>query len=188
MTWKTPGGERVLSPPEAALFASCVEVMIDFHRDGCDVELYCDVLVTGPFERLTDPEKYTVLEQVTYQLLSATPLLPKLTAVNESCVYYVFSWLKAQFDNQIEFSEDVFGQKVLAALAAGVAEAEQEEEGEDAASAADLAGDGVPGRSKVGRCSGVHRRQDSVGQGLRDGGHVSGPGTQRRRNDGQDAN
>ncbi len=62
-------------------------------------DLSDDPLISAPFERLKRNEKYAVLEEVTRALLSETPTCPKLTAINESAIYYVYRWLAEQFDD-----------------------------------------------------------------------------------------
>ncbi|KAJ3295000.1 hypothetical protein HK104_003111 [Borealophlyctis nickersoniae] len=128
MTWKTVKSDRVLSPPEAKLWCSCIATMIDSHRDT--VDLWSDEpgfkdkddglsfgnpIIKGPFERLSTPEQYTVLEQVTKALIQPTPTPPELTAINESAIYYVYRWLFLQFE-QDEFGEEVWGEDVLDVL------------------------------------------------------------------------
>lgn len=69
----------------------------------------------GPFERLTDPQKYSVLEAATIALTQPTDTCPELTALNESAIYYVYAWLKQQFSDDVEIGEDAWGEVLLAA-------------------------------------------------------------------------
>ncbi|KXZ43403.1 hypothetical protein GPECTOR_91g557 [Gonium pectorale] len=102
--------------------------MIDMANDSGEGLNFGIPLIVGAFERLSLPQKYTVLEQVTRALLQPTPACPSLTAVSESAIYYVYAWLQMEFDD-VEGGEYVWGAKVLAALREG-AEAD-EPTGED---------------------------------------------------------
>lgn len=119
MTWNTSQGKRVLGPVEGRLFADCLGTMMDMAEDGIDAgsrKLNFGLpLVVGPFQRLTEPQKYAVLEDVTTALLTPTPSVPRLSAVNESAIYYVFRWLYQQFDD-LEAGEEIWGEQILAAL------------------------------------------------------------------------
>lgn len=97
MTWDTATGERTLEEAEATLFATCLSIMIadDEDREGMHDN---EPLVDGPFEDLSPAQKYTVMEGVAKALLQHTAEIPKLTAVNESAIYYVFMWLKNRID------------------------------------------------------------------------------------------
>jgi len=115
MTWNTPQGNRTLQGAEAVLFAICIPTMIDLYNDddskpkklnyGCQ-------LVQGAFEKLTTPQQFTVLEDVSTALLTDTPTCPTLNAVNESAVYYVYKWLEEQFDD-VEIGVEVWGQHII---------------------------------------------------------------------------
>ncbi|KAG2449850.1 hypothetical protein HYH02_005373 [Chlamydomonas schloesseri] len=132
MTWKTSSGERVLLPKEANLFCSCIATAIDFADDGESGLLnYGDPLIQAPFEQLGKNEKYAVLEDVTRALLLETPSCPKLTAINESAIYYVYRWLAEQFDD-VDSGEEVWGAQVIAALQeSGAFEEMEGEEGDE---------------------------------------------------------
>lgn len=62
-------------------------------------------------------------------LLTPTPEVPKQTAITESAIFYVYTWLEEQFNEDVCCGEDVWGRMVLDAYAeSGLAE---EGEGED---------------------------------------------------------
>jgi hypothetical protein len=133
MTWHTPGGDRVLNPAEAKLFATAVANLVEQYqenpRDGLN---YGYPLTHGPFERLTTPQKLTILEEVVEALLTETPAPPPLVAVTEQAIYYVFCWICQQFDI-VEDGEEFWGQMVLDALGrSGSASAQEVAEGKEA--------------------------------------------------------
>jgi hypothetical protein len=71
-------------------------------------------LTVGPFERLTTPQKLTVLEKVAEALLTKSPV-PPLQAVTENAIYYAFRFLHELFDCLVQ-GEDIWGQMVLDSL------------------------------------------------------------------------
>eukprot|EP00884_Botryococcus_braunii_P013263 jgi/Botrbrau1/21938/Bobra.0249s0061.1 len=115
MTWRTPRGNRVLNPAEAKLFARAVCCILDRYDDEPSEGLnYGFPITEGPFERLTTPQKLTVLEEVAEALLTETPV-PQLFSLNENAIYYVFRWINQEFD-VVEDGEESWGQLVLDAL------------------------------------------------------------------------
>lgn len=93
--------------------------MIDMADDSGEGLNFGIPLVRGPFQRLTGPQKYTVLEEVTTQLVTETPV-PVQTAINESAIYYVFRWLEQIFTDT-DCGIEAWGEKVLHALADEIA-------------------------------------------------------------------
>lgn len=82
--------------------------MIDFDRDDMGIGLNDnEPLIQGPFEDLTPAEKYTVMEEVAHALLHDTPVAPMRTAINESAIYYVFTWLLRQFEDEPDLGAEV---------------------------------------------------------------------------------
>jgi hypothetical protein len=59
MTWNTVVGRRVFSAPEAKLFCTGICVMIERSDEWGHGLNYGSPLIEGPFERLTDEQKYT---------------------------------------------------------------------------------------------------------------------------------
>jgi hypothetical protein len=130
MTWNTSAGERTLGPKEGRLFAEAIGFALDMAKEqefpiGC----YRPNSAT-PFATLSDVEKITVWEDVMGALLFPVgrPLRegrpdrghpqrsPKLTALNESAIHWVYQYLAAQFEEDLELAEDVWGAHVMAAL------------------------------------------------------------------------
>lgn len=98
MTWKTNNGKRILEGAEATVFASCLACMIS--EDVDDKGMNSNMpLVDGPFERLTPAQKYTVMEEVAQALFHESSIIPQLSAINESSIYYVFMWLLRRFES-----------------------------------------------------------------------------------------
>lgn len=118
MTWRLPGRlEATLTDADAKLFASALAYILDIFSPYDEDDRYgiCAPITTGPFERLTTFQQLTVLEDVTMALLTETPV-PKLTAVNENAIYWVFRQIAAVFYDEAEMGEVMFGELVLAAL------------------------------------------------------------------------
>lgn len=112
MTWNTVTGERTLKGAEAGLFAACLSHMIEMDKelfDSADLDVGMAggaYLTRGPFQALSPADKYYVMERVAHGLLLETPTTPELTAINEGAIYYVYMWLKEQFDDA-EAGEEV---------------------------------------------------------------------------------
>lgn len=119
----------MLNPAEAKLFAKGVCLLLDSYRDGLENTQDGWHLTTGPFESLTEEQKFTVLEEVTLALLTETPV-PEHTAVREHAVYYIYRFLANDFADDVALGEAWYGQDILDVLGrSGKAPEETEEDG-----------------------------------------------------------
>ena len=111
--------------PRLTSFAPASSLLIDLDKDSGIGLNFGIPVVQGPFQNLTDPQKYTVLIDVTRQLLTETPVSDQ-TAISEGAVYYVYCWLKQQFSD-VYHGVEVWGDLILKV----VAEDEEKGDGED---------------------------------------------------------
>jgi hypothetical protein len=142
--------------------------MLDRYEDEPNEGLnYGFPITEGPFERLTTPQKLTVLEEVAEALLTETPV-PQLVSLNENAIYYVFRWINQEFD-VVEDGEESWGQLVLDAL--GSWGRDDGAEGPRETGRDPFIGCGGP--DQVGPGPGSDCRSHPVGPGLRDGRRAS---------------
>jgi hypothetical protein len=102
MTWNTRAGKRILRGAEAKLFADAICCMIELMRDSKECSKPSPRVMfdsynaggEGTFKTLDDDAKFSVLEVTATALLMETATCPELTHINESCINYVFSFLR----------------------------------------------------------------------------------------------
>lgn len=100
-----------MSEPETKLFCQALHAFLT--TGECK---FSNIPVVGPFGRLTNPQKLTVLLEVTKALITETAV-PELTAVNEGAIDYVFDYLRDAFMHKdIQEAEKRWGQMILDVL------------------------------------------------------------------------
>lgn len=95
-----------------------IPTIIDFYDDDYDrpkkLNFGCP-LIHGRFESLSATNKFAVLEEVAESLLTNnSAVVPEQDEYNEGAIYYVYCWLKSQFD-EVDAGRDIWGDYIIAA-------------------------------------------------------------------------
>mmetsp|Transcript_17109 Transcript_17109/g.30096 ORF Transcript_17109/g.30096 Transcript_17109/m.30096 type:complete len:379 (+) Transcript_17109:97-1233(+) len=122
MTWETPTGPRVLTTEEIKLLAFAAEESVntiyraEFQEGSKPLYDEKQSLTFGPFETLEDSIKHALMKSVLENLFTETPCCPRLTAHRESCIYFLFAYLKKVFENDVHSGEERWGLMIEQAL------------------------------------------------------------------------
>jgi hypothetical protein len=104
--WRTPCGNRVLTEPEWALFAACVDLLWDWIES--DIESGHDDANLGlvAFDRLTPEQKLVMLADVADALRSVSVPMPRHSASNEATIAAMFTVIHSLLECDINGATD----------------------------------------------------------------------------------
>ena len=119
MTWKTSSGIKIKTPSgdrgrillgnEAILFTFAITCIINSYSAQNDFEKKINV----PFKFLSEPQKFTLLEDVANGFLVESNSCPELYALNESAIYFIYQWIIEDFKQGLSKAIGIWGNKII---------------------------------------------------------------------------